>query len=58
VPGVIAMTLDGLALDGAVPGATPDALVALAPTLGPHGLQGAELLTIDTGPLPGVVIAS
>jgi hypothetical protein len=59
VPGVVAMTLDSLTPDGTAPGAPPDAIPAAAPTLGPNGgLQGAELLTINTGPLPGVVLAS
>ena len=56
VPGVVAMTLDDFSYSGAA--AQLDALPAAAPTLGPNGLVGAELLTLQPGPLPQVVLAS
>jgi hypothetical protein len=57
VPGVIAMALVGFAYTGAPPASPPpDALVANAPTLGLSGALGAELLTLEAGPLPGVVV--
>ncbi len=58
VPGVVAMTLNDFNYSGQVTAAPPDALVASAPTLGPQGLAGAELLTLEPGTLPGVVLAS
>jgi hypothetical protein len=59
VPGVMALTLDGLAYSGAtLLGSQPDALVAAAPTLGSGGLVGAQLLTLRPGPLTNVVLAS
>ena len=57
MPGVVAVTLSDFALTGAVSSGPVDALVASAPTLGPHGLIGAELLTLEPGPLPRVVLA-
>lgn len=61
VPGVVAVTLDAFARTGAppAPAGSPvvDALVAQPPSLGPAGLVGAELLTIEAGPLPRVVAA-
>jgi hypothetical protein len=57
VPGVVAMTLDALAPVGA-PGPQPDAIAAATATLGPQGLVGAQLLMVQPGPLPGVVLAT
>ncbi len=58
VPGVVALTLDGLAYSGTpLLGAQPDALVAAAPTIGAGGLVGAQLLTLQPGPLTAVVLA-
>jgi len=58
VPGVIAVTLDDFRPSGwAGPGPVP-AIPATVPTLGPAGLAGAELVTLQPGPLPGVVTAS
>jgi predicted phage baseplate assembly protein len=58
VPGVVAVTLDGFGYSGEA--STPPAygLPAAGPTLGPAGLIGAELLTLEPGTLPGVVLAS
>jgi predicted phage baseplate assembly protein len=57
VPGVVAVTLDNFAsTDPNVP--ISDPLLAAAPTLGPQGIVGAGLLTLQSGPLPGVVLAS
>lgn len=59
VPGVVALTLDGLAYSGdPLVGAQPDALVAAAPKLGAGGLLGAELLTLQPGPLTAVALAT
>jgi hypothetical protein len=58
VPGVVAMTLDGFSYSGAAAAAPLDPLPASAPTLGVQGLVGAELLTLQPGPLPQVVLAS
>ena len=58
VPGVVAMTLDGFNYSGTVPAAPLDPLPASAATLGVQGLVGAELLTLQPGPLPQVVLAS
>jgi hypothetical protein len=58
VPGVVAMTLDSFSFSGAVGAGPLDPLPALAPTLGVQGLVGAELLTLQPGPLPNVVLAS
>jgi hypothetical protein len=58
VTGVVAMTLGALAYSGTTPATVPDALPASAPTLGPSGLAGAELLTLEPGLLTGVVLAS
>jgi hypothetical protein len=57
VPGVVSMTLDGFAGTGDT--ATPPAasVPAAAPVLGSAGLTGAELLTIEPGTLPGVMLA-
>ncbi|QBR01439.1 putative baseplate assembly protein [Paraburkholderia pallida] len=60
VPGVIALTLDALDTPGSasVSATSPsagDALIAKPPQLSGGALAGAELLTIDTGPLPAVV---
>jgi hypothetical protein len=57
VPGVVAMTLDGFSYSGAAAAAPLDPLTASAPTLGVQGLAGAELLTLQPGPLPQVVLA-
>jgi len=58
VPGVVAVTLNDFRVSGATgPGPVP-AIPASSPTLGPAGLVGAELVTLEPGPLPGVVIAS
>lgn len=57
VPGVVALTLDGFNYSAAAPGPQPDALIAQPPTPGPSGLVGAELLTLEIGTLPGVVLA-
>ncbi|HUO37595.1 MAG TPA: hypothetical protein VMU34_07060, partial [Mycobacterium sp.] len=56
VPGVIAVTLTTLDVSGGT--STKAALAAPAPTLGAQGLTGAVLLTLETGSLPAVVIAS
>ncbi|HTY28515.1 MAG TPA: putative baseplate assembly protein, partial [Mycobacterium sp.] len=56
VPGVIAMTVTMLDRSGGT--STLVALPAPAPTLGPQGLTGAVLLTLEAGSLPAVVIAS
>ncbi len=58
VPGVVAMTLDGFSYSGTVAAAPLDPLPASAPTLGVQGLVGAELLILQPGPLPQVVLAS
>ena len=58
VPGVVAMTLNGFNYSGTVPATPLDPLPASAPTLGVQGLVGAELLTLQPGPLPQVVLAS
>jgi hypothetical protein len=57
VPGVVAMTLGSFGYSGAAAAAPLDPLPALAPTLGVQGLIGAELLTLQPGPLPQVVLA-
>ena len=59
VPGVVAATLDAFHRTG-VPGIgdpVVDAVVALPPALGSAGLVGAELLTLEPGPLPGIGVA-
>ena len=56
VPGVVAVTLGDFRPSGAA--AQANVIPAAAPTLGPNGLVGAELVTIEPGPLPGVVLAS
>ena len=58
VPGVVAMTLDSFGYSGAAGAAPLDPLPASAPTLGVQGLVGAQLLTLQPGPLPQVVLAS
>jgi hypothetical protein len=58
VPGVIAVTLTALHYSGTSSATPAPALPAPAPTLGPQGLLGAVLLTLEPGMLPGVVIAS
>jgi hypothetical protein len=58
VPGVVAMTLDAFDYSGAASASPLDALPASAPTLGAQGLVGAWLLTLEPGPLPGVVLGS
>jgi len=61
VPGVVALTIDtfdfsdGLGVEFS--GAAQGALIAGPPRLVAGTLAGAELLTIDGGPLPGVVHA-
>jgi hypothetical protein len=57
VPGVVAMTLDGLARKGDPLTPVPDVLLAAPPTVGGAGQVGAELLTLETGALPEVVLA-
>jgi hypothetical protein len=57
VPGVVAMTLDGLARKGDPLTPVPDVLLAAPPTFGGAGQVGAELLTLETGALPEVVLA-
>lgn len=56
VPGVVAVTLSVFDVSGN--GGLQDVLVAPAPTLGASGLIGASLLTLETGMLPGVVMAA
>jgi hypothetical protein len=58
VPGVIATTLTALNYTGDASATPAAALAAPTATLGPHGLLGAVLLTLEPGTLPGVVIAS
>jgi hypothetical protein len=59
VPGVVAVTLADFNYSKAAAGSDPppDALTASAPTLGATGLLGAELLTLELGTLPDVVLA-
>jgi hypothetical protein len=54
--GVVAMTLSVLDYSGGT--SAKAALAATAPTIGSQGLIGAVLLTLESGTLPGVVIAS
>jgi hypothetical protein len=56
VPGVVAVTLGDFRLSGAA--AQVNVISAASPTLGANGLIGAELVTVEPGPLPGVVLAS
>jgi predicted phage baseplate assembly protein len=58
VPGVVAVTLNDFRVSGATAPGPVAAITASSPTLGPAGLVGAELVTLEPGPLPGVVIAS
>lgn len=55
VTGVVAMTLDGLSLSGG--SGVVSGLPANGPTLGSSGLVGAELLVLEPGTLPNVVLA-
>jgi hypothetical protein len=57
VPGVVSMTLDGFARTGDPLTPPADFVRAAAPTLGSAGLVGAQLLTLESGSLPGVVLA-
>ena len=55
VPGVIDLTLDAFGYSGKPPShPQPDVLVSKAPTNGSSGMVGAELLTLDPGPIPGL----
>lgn len=56
VPGVVALTLDGLARKGDPLTPVPDFLPAAPPTAGAAGPVGAELLMLETGSLLGVVL--
>jgi predicted phage baseplate assembly protein len=56
VPGVLAMSLSTLAFTGST--GIVDLLPAAAPMVGSSGLVGAELLTLEPGLLPGVVLTS
>lgn len=56
VPGVVAMTL--AVFDATGGGGLQDVLPANPPTLSTTGLVGAQLLTLEPGLLPGVVLAS
>jgi predicted phage baseplate assembly protein len=58
VPGVVALALNDFNYSGVVSAGPLDALPAAAPTLGANGLVGAQLLTLEAGPLPRVVLAS
>jgi hypothetical protein len=58
VPGVVALTLDDFNYSGAASTGPLNALPAAAPTLGANGLVGAQLLTLEPGLLPRVVLAS
>ena len=58
VPGVVALTLDDFNYSGVVSADPLNALPAAAPTLGANGLIGAQLLTLESGLLPRVVLAS
>jgi hypothetical protein len=57
VPGVVSMTLDGFARTGEPPTPPAEYLDASGPMLSAAGLVGAELLTLESGSLPGVVLA-
>ncbi len=57
VPGVVALTLDDFNRSGVVSSGPLNAIPAAAPALGGYGLTGAELLTLEAGPLPRVVLA-
>ncbi|HEU5003834.1 MAG TPA: putative baseplate assembly protein [Actinomycetota bacterium] len=61
VPGVVAVRLTAFHRTGAFSGLfgipVLDAVAARPPAVGLSGLVGAELLTLETGPLPGVVVA-
>lgn len=61
VPGVVAVTLDAFRRTSGgsaiIAPAVVDAVVAQPPVLGTGGLVGAELLTLESGPLPGVRVA-
>jgi hypothetical protein len=58
VPGVVETTLDDLNYSNPTSAGPLDSLPAAAPVLGPLGLTGAQLLTLEPGPLPRVVLAS
>jgi hypothetical protein len=58
VHGVVAVTLDGFGYSGQASTPPADGLPAAGPTLGSAGLIGAQLLTLEPGTLPGVVLAS
>ena len=58
VPGVVAVTLNDFRVSGATGPGPVTAISASSPTLGPVGLIGAQLVTLEPGPLPGLVIAS
>lgn len=58
VPGVVAMTLDGLNVVGQPLQPPLPSIAAAAPSIGGAGLVGAVLLTIDPGRLPDVVMAT
>jgi predicted phage baseplate assembly protein len=58
VPGVVALALNDFNYSGVVSPGPQNALPAAAPTLGANGLVGAQLLTLEAGPLPRVVLAS
>jgi hypothetical protein len=58
VPGVVALTLDDFNYSGVVSAGPLNGLPAAAPTLGANGLIGAQLLTLGSGLLPRVVLAS
>jgi predicted phage baseplate assembly protein len=58
VRGVIALKLNGFGYTGQVQNPQADGLVALGPVSTPARLNGATLLTLASGLLPGVVVAS
>jgi predicted phage baseplate assembly protein len=64
VPGVIALTVDafaysdGTAATDSCTGCQGDMLIAAPPTMSGTSLVGAQLLTIESGLLPGVVAAT
>ena len=58
VPGVVAMTLNGVRLLRRRVRARRSPACRLRPDARLQGLVGAQLLTLEPGPLPGVVLAS
>jgi hypothetical protein len=58
VPGVVTLTLDDFNYSGVASAGPLNGLPAAAPTLGANGLIGAQLLTLESGLLPRVVLAS